>query len=109
MTDLTGGDMTHFENDALGVSFDLPERITVGDQLRYKGRIYTAGMVSEDIYIRYWAGARGMIKNWQCEAMPDVMVNIEDEEDPTVADIVFWAGNMVAGHVTNLASVKKNS
>lgn len=101
--------MAHFENTELGVSFDLPDKITVGDQLRYKGRIYIYGASTEDIYVRYWAGARGIVQNWQCEVFPDQMADIEKVENPDMADVLFWVGNVVAGHMATLGSVEKNS
>lgn len=100
--------MAHFENTELGVSFDLPEKITVGDQLRYKGRVYAYGANVEDIYLRYWAGARGIVQNWQCEAMPDLVSDVETIETPAAADVIFWVGNVVAGHMATLGTVEKN-
>ncbi len=100
--------MAHFENQDLGVSFDLPDKITVGDQLRYKGRVYRNGAEIEDIYVRYWYGARGMVQNWQCEVLPDANADIETLDNRNAADVIFWTGNVVAGHMVTLGNVEKN-
>lgn len=101
--------MAKFENDELGVRFTLPDNPTVGQQLRYRGRVFATGYFTEDVYLRMWLGFLGLYSDWESESVPDPKaVDLETETDPAVADVVQWVGNVTARHMNTLEAVPKN-
>ncbi len=101
-----------FTNEDLGVRFTLPDAPTVGQQLRYRGRVYATGFFSEDVYIRTWLGFLALYQEWECEAVPNPKeLDLEKETGPKVADVVMWVGNQTARHMNSLEAeaVPKNS
>ena len=93
--------MARYENEALGVSFELPERMSVRKQLEFRSRIANAR--GESSYTRFWEAAAVIVDKWQCELIPDpAALDLDTADDPRVADIVQWAANTVAGHITGL-------
>ena len=98
-----------YENEVLGLSFTLPESLTVRQQLAFRERLFTS--IGElDMYSRYWEAARPLIEDWDCELVPDpTAVDLDTETDGRIADIVNWVANMVAGHMNALDDVPKNS
>jgi hypothetical protein len=106
------------ENKSLGVSFVLPERISVRRQLQYRQAIAFSFDVGEDgqlrtgnndLYERYWRGAQYVIEDWQCELIPDVAnLDFDKADNPRIADIVFWVSNQVAGHMEDIKAISKN-
>lgn len=99
--------MAEFTNDDLGLRFTVPDKVPVRLQLRYRSQI---GLLNRgDTYERYWEGAKELIDKWECDVMEDYNVSLDDETDPKIADIIFWACNAVAGHMDRLGVVEKNS
>lgn len=110
--------MTEYVNERLNVRFTVPERVTVMDQLEYKGRI--AGTQQATIFLRHWQGAVPLIRDWTsnewdesgfkpCKSLPEPgAVDLAEETAVVVTDIVFWASNAVAGHMQQLGQVPKN-
>lgn len=130
--------MAEFTNDDLGLRFTLPDNPTVGQQLRYRGRVFATGYFTEDVYLRMWLGFLGLYGEWGgmeaytdgetvidkdgneilvtkyrpcevCESVPDPKaVDLETETNPAVADIVQYVGNVTARHMNTLETVPKN-
>lgn len=104
-----------YKNDSLGVSFTVPDTVTVRKQLQYKRGINKAFVQEvssdgDDFYPLFFDGAKAVIENWQCELIPNINeLNMDTATSPKVADIVFWTCNIVAGHMNNLEAVPKNS
>lgn len=104
--------MAEYSNDSLGVKFTLPDAPTVGQQLRYKGRVYSAGYFTDDVYLRMWLGFLGLFDNWECDYISDPKeIDPEKETRPKVADVMMWVGNITAKHMNELEAeaVPKNS
>lgn len=100
--------MAEYKNERLGVSFELPDRVTVRQQLAYRGQVALA--TSEDTFAVHWKAVLPLLENWQCEKAPDPKaVNLDEETDVDVADVVTWTANMAAGHMLALRSTPKNS
>jgi hypothetical protein len=100
--------MKEYENAELGVSFSLPVSLTVREQLAFRERVFVTA--SEDLYSRYWAGAVPLLKDWECEDIPDpAAVDLDVETRVQITDIVNWVSNTVALHMTELEDVPKNS
>lgn len=98
--------MAHYENEALGVSFDVADRITVREQLAFRQAIFNKN--AESTYERYWAGAVKVLKEWQCELVPDpTALDLDEADDARIADIVQWTANIVAGHMAELRTPPK--
>ena len=101
--------MATFENESLGTKFDLPEKITVRQQMAYRGRVYSGASYTEDVFLRHWFGAVGLLQNWESVVLPDpTELDIDNETDPQIADVIMWAGNAVASHMLALERVEKN-
>lgn len=101
--------MAEYTIESVGLRFTVPDRLTVRQQLEYRGII--AASSRKDLYPRFWDGARHLIDGWQCEAMPDKDVNLDEVDDPEIADIIFMACNIVNRHLNRLEeeAVPKNS
>ena len=101
--------MATYTNETSGVSFDLPDAITVRKQLAYRHAVASATDTA-DIYGRFWKGFLMLVDNWQCELAPDVhAIDLDTDTRRQVADIVVWACNTLAAHMNDLEDVPKNS
>lgn len=99
--------MATYTNDKLGLSFAVPDSVTVKKQLQFKSAISASEKV--DVYEQFWKGAIVVMQDWQCALLPDpAALDLEKETNPRVADIVVWAGNQVAAHMFSLEDVPKN-
>ena len=54
--------MIEKKNERLGVSFQLPDRVTVRQQLAYYSGAGLA--VGDELFERYWQGAKAIITDW---------------------------------------------
>lgn len=95
-----------FTNEKLGCSFEVPDRPTVRQRLEWMGT--TANADGEQLFIRYWDGLQRLLTGWECAALPDVTVPIDEMTDPAQAQIVMWAGTAVLRHMLGLEDVPKN-
>ena len=111
--------MAEFENERIGVSFTLPDEITVREQLRYKIAMWIRWEAQPDkdpsewneleFYDRAWRAAKTVVKDWECEAIPDLDdFDMAESTDPKAANVVFWTCNAVSGHMNGLGQVPKN-
>ena len=99
--------MAHFEDAELGVSFDIPDRFTVREQLAFRGRM--SELVGESGFVRYWHAAQGVIQNWQSADVPDMAgLDLDAIDSSRIADVVAWTANTVAGHMNSLEAAPKN-
>ena len=98
--------MAEYNDDELGVRLTIPDEIPVRQQLRYRSA--SAFYHRADAYERFWEGAKELIDEWECEALPDKSVSLDEVTDPAVTDIIFWACNAVSGHLNRLGDVPKN-
>jgi hypothetical protein len=95
------------ENEELGVSFELPDSVTVREQLGFRERVFIIG--EQDTYSRYWAGVIPLLDNWQCELIPDPeAVDLDTETDVQIANIINWVANTAAGHFASLEEPDPN-
>jgi hypothetical protein len=96
----------NFTNDQLGCSFSVPDRPTVRQQLQYFALVKESR--GKEQFERMWEGAKALISDWKCEALPDFQASLDDLTDPTQAQIVIWAGLQVLGHYNRLEDLPKN-
>jgi hypothetical protein len=96
----------NYENEALGVSFSLPDELTIRQQLELRTRVFQDE--SDDAYSRWWAGILPLIEDWQCEDIPDpAALDLDAPGTWQEGHIVQWVSNMAAGYVTDLGTVPK--
>jgi hypothetical protein len=95
-----------YTNDQLGCSFDLPDRPTVRQQLVYWDAI-RADSTEEPTLIRLWAGVAKLADNWDCAALPDPSVSLDDLDNPSQTQVVTWAGLKAFGHFNALEDLPK--
>lgn len=98
--------MAQFENETLGARFTVPDAITVRQQLAYfSARQAGAGA---DTFETHWRAAIPLLKDWQCEWLPDPAVDLGSLTDPRAAKAILWATARVASHLATLEAVPKN-
>ena len=97
--------MSHHErNDA---SFDLPDKITVRQQLAYFGA--AASMPgTKEMFSRYWDGAKQLIQNWKCGLLPDLNTDLDEVTNPDVTSVIVWAALEVKRKMDALEELPKN-
>ena len=100
--------MATYKNEKLGVKFDVPDKITVRQQLVYRGKVFR-NLNKDDFFIVAWDGAASLIEKWECDLIPDIAAfDIDKTTDPRQSLILFWAGDTVAGHMLELENIPKN-
>lgn len=100
--------MAKYENEALGVAFELPDKITVRQQLRFRSAIAFSG--ESAVYERFWRGALQIMTEWTCERWPDAKaIDLDAEDDPELVTLIEYVGDQVSLHMLELRSVPKNS
>lgn len=90
------------------VWFTVPEKPTVRQQLAYLGAATVTGM-DEETFVRLWKGAVALIEDWKCKLLPKLdQVDIDELENPQVAEIIVWVGMKCKKHMNSLDEVPKN-
>ncbi len=97
-----------YESVDLGVSFELPDTLTVREQLMFRSRI--AERAREPYFTRYWYAAQAIIQEWECEAIPDLMAfDLDtDDGDGALSNLIMWVANTVTGHMAGVDVPPKN-
>jgi hypothetical protein len=97
--------MPEFKNAKLGVSFRVPDRPTVRQQLAYFSE---AGMaVGKAMFERLWLGALTMITDWQCDFFKEPEGGLEEVSDPRITEAILWASAKVQAHMNSLDDLPK--
>lgn len=97
--------MSIHENASLGVSFQLPDKITVSKRLAYLNK-----MVGESMFEKLWNAGLTLITDWKCAAYPDPKaIDLDESEDMVLSDIVIWTSGRVAEKMSELVHVPKAS
>lgn len=95
-----------YKSDAFGVSFSVPDKVTVRQQLAYFSE---AGRANGKEFIeRLWLGARAVILDWTCPALPDLNTDLDSVTDPKTTQAIVWAALEVKRHMDNLEQIPKN-
>lgn len=97
-----------YESENLGVSFSLPERLTVREHMQFRARLVDA--LAEDAYTRYWLAVLPLVEDWQCEVIPDpAALDLDAFISWKVADVMQYVANTAAAHMLSLDDVPKNA
>ncbi|MGI6730465.1 MAG: hypothetical protein ACOX5F_01000 [Anaerovoracaceae bacterium] len=93
----------------LGVSYSLPEKVTVQQSLQYWGVFSTAIHNSQMMFLELWAVIvkLGLISDWDC-AFFALDTPLEQVDDPRVAVLVMEVCNSVYRHMEGLKVLEKN-
>lgn len=98
-----------YKNERLGVTFSVPDKPTVRQQMAYYGA-YGYSPVDKDRPVRMWEAALELIEAWECENIPDPKaLDLDTETSPTAASVAIWAGSTVFVYMSDLDDVPKNS
>ena len=95
------------ENTELGYSCSVPDRPSVRQQLEFFSLVSDARGANK--LERYWVGAKALISDWQCPALPDVNVSLDTIDSPGQASIIMNVGARVVRHMSSLDDVSPNS
>lgn len=98
-----------FEDKELKTTFEIPDRLTPRQALRY------AGVVDFDpeksMYERLWPGACVLIENWQSEYVPEAKpeaLDLDGDYPQEYLDVIKWASLAVFSFVRRRQQVEKN-
>ena len=90
------------------VRFTLPDRPTVRQQLAYFGAVGDAK--GADRFVRYWEGAKTLIVDWECAAMPEIdKIDLDSLTNPSDVLVILFAGSQTAVYMSGLEDIPKNS
>lgn len=99
--------MAEFKSEQHGVTFTVPDRTTVRQQLAYFSGINDA--FGEPSLIRHWKGALSLIGDWKCDLVPDPdALDLDEVDDRAITRLIIWVGQEIMGHMVGLESVPKN-
>jgi len=102
---LPEADVTRFDRVEPDAHFALPAHPTVKQQLEYYSRY--ADTRSEPLYLRLWYSAQVLIKEWECAALPDYKVTLDQITNPEATTAIMWAGNIVMRYMSDLDTLPK--
>lgn len=101
--------MAEYKSERLGVKFELPDKLTVAQQLSFRSALFLSA--DRDKFRRFWDGAVELIvpNSWESEVIPDYKaVNLDEETDGRMVDIIHFVGTTTAGHLAAIGAVPKN-
>jgi hypothetical protein len=97
-----------YKDAALGVSFTIPDKLTVRQQMQYDGAIGEGYLNGLSMYERFWQAARLIIQDWQCDYIA-LDADLDKLDDRQAAQVVEFAGRAAFSHVIALERTPKNS
>ena len=95
-----------FEREDKKCTFEIPDRPTVRQQLQYFSA--AAGAAGNDMLVRLWYAAVPLMTAWECEAMPDKDINLDEVSNPSQTDVIIWAGLQARTFMNSLEDIPKN-
>lgn len=98
--------MSEHANEALGVKFALPDHPNVLQVVIYDSKLIELSQAP--LMVGLWEAAKTIITGWECEAFPDIGVDLSTVEDPKVAQIVEYASGRVRAWRRSLDLIPKN-
>jgi len=103
----------HKAHDGLGVSFDLPDSLTVRQLDAYQIALQSAvaklnGNLSDARYYAILYGVAvesGLVTNWKSTTMPDATPATVDDAD---ARIIYWTGRTIREFIRAITEIPPN-
>lgn len=62
-----------------------------------------------DHVFRMWKAAAAIITTWNCEIFPDKNGSLDTVSDPSITEVLIWAGTTVKLFMNRLDDLPKNS
>ena len=95
--------------DDLKASFELPEKISVGVNLRFWAGWRQAEDHGDYVVIKRWEliNSLGLLTNWKCDYFKDPKASLDDIEDVRVADLVIRIVSDIFQYMLGLRAVEK--
>jgi len=94
-----------YEEPELGVSFTIPDKLTVGVQLEYHS--IRDFYEPEEKWLKTWEASKVIVEDWKCGLLPDMEKLNINQTDPRITKIVRWTAGEAAAHMAGLESVPK--
>lgn len=95
------------DNKDLGLYCEVPDKLTVRQQLAYQSTIGLA--MDGNLYETHWEACKKLLTNWECESIPDIHnLDLDNETNPLVAEVIAFVCIRVRGHIANLERIEKN-
>lgn len=92
-----------YTNDDLGVSFSLPDKLTVRQQLAF------AMSWNTDDYVSALDAGKSHITEWECDSIPDIQTaDIDALYEMGQTKIIMWVITSILRHMQGLGNVPKN-
>lgn len=100
--------MTTINNQALGVSFDLPEVYTVRLRLAVQARRGYDSISEDELYPRLWDAFAPLFSNWQCDCVKSPGQSLDEMNTARQAQIVQFAVLQANEYIRQADEVPKN-
>lgn len=97
--------LERFDRAEPDAHFAIPAHPTVRQQLEYYSRY--ADTRREPLYLRMWHSAQPLITEWQCAALPDPKVDLDQITNAEATTVIMWVGNAVLVHMESLDALPK--
>jgi hypothetical protein len=96
------------KNDELKVSFALPAPFYLSDIEKWEeGRAQAIRDGAITVVSLRWLAARAIIKDWECETLPDLNLEAKEISDEQLR-VIAWVGLQVENFVLDLTRIPKN-
>lgn len=97
----------HKETDLVDARFDLPDTLTVRQQLDISNKM--AFGRNDNPMVMWWEIAKSLMTNWQSEIMPDpLVVDIDTETNREITAIILWCSSATVKWYNELGQLEKN-
>ena len=94
-----------YEDKELGVSFTIPDRITVGSFLEYHS--LKDFSEPEERWLKAWEASKAVVEDWQCPLLPEMDKLNLSSNDARLVKIVRWTAGEAAEHIARLMTIPK--
>ena len=95
-----------------GVSFSLPDVVSVRSMLRFQAAWAqtTQGPDKDLVFVKRWelVNDLGLLQDWKCDYFPKPDASLMEADDPRIAYMVIEALNEIFVHMMALRDVPKN-
>ena len=100
-----------FNYDDLGASFEIPEKISVGTNLRFWAGFRQAEDYGDYVVIKRWQliNSLGLLTNWKCDYFPDPTIDLETIEDSKVAYVVVRVVSDIFKYMVDAKAIEKKA
>jgi hypothetical protein len=99
-----------YENKDVGYSFEVPDTLTVRQQLGARRRMFAVSLDDHTHWERFLAGGLPLIQKWKCEHVADLAaVDLDKETSTEITNVIMMVGTDLSNYFTDIANVKKTN